>query len=67
MATTTADVTDPSTAPQALLAQTAWLRRLTGALVRDPHAADDLMQETVLAALSAKPPEREPKDGSAGE
>lgn len=41
--------------PEALLAETDWMRRLARALVRDADAADELVQETVLAALRAKP------------
>jgi RNA polymerase sigma-70 factor (ECF subfamily) len=38
-----------------LLAEREWLRRLAGALVRDPNEADDLVQETYVEALE-KPP-----------
>ena len=41
---------------QALLAETDWLRRLAAQLVRDPHRADDLAQETMLSALRYSPP-----------
>ncbi len=41
--------------PEALLAETDWMRRLARALVRDVDAADDLVQDTVLAALRAQP------------
>ena len=47
---------DPRTfTPEALLAETAWMRTLARALVRDADAADDLVQDTVVAALRAKP------------
>ena len=36
-----------------LLSEDAWLRRLARGLVRDPGLADDLVQETWVAALSA--------------
>lgn len=38
-----------------LLAQATWLRRLAVQLVRDEHAADDLTQDTLLAALESRP------------
>jgi len=40
---------------EALLAESAWLRRLATSLVRDPAAAEDLVQETWLAALKNPP------------
>lgn len=40
---------------EALLAESAWLRRLAASLVRDPAAAEDLVQETWLAALKNPP------------
>jgi len=39
----------------ALLTQSAWLRRLAGTLVRGEAAADDLVQETWLAVLRHPP------------
>ena len=39
----------------ALLAHSAWVRRLAGCLVRDDALADDLTQETWLAALRHPP------------
>ncbi len=39
------------TSLDALLTERAWLRRVAGALVREPAAADDLVQETYLRAL----------------
>ena len=41
-----------------LPAHAAWVRRLAGRLVRDESAAEDLAQETVLAALRARRPIR---------
>ncbi len=40
-----------------LCSQAPWLRDLTRRLVRDPAAADDLAQETLLAALEVPPPD----------
>ena len=40
-------------------ADLTWLSGLARALVRDPHGADDLVQETVLAALRAEELPRE--------
>jgi len=37
--------------PEQLLADAAWLDRVARALVRDPATADDLVQETWIAAL----------------
>ncbi len=48
--------------PQLLLAQTAWLRCLARQLVRDPHLADDVVQDTWVAALS-HPPHRAHSEG----
>ncbi len=56
-ATNAVDVTDIPTTPDSLLAETDWLRRLARELVGDSHAAEDLAQETVLAALTAKSPD----------
>ncbi|MCP5022873.1 MAG: RNA polymerase sigma factor [bacterium] len=41
--------------PELLLEHAVWLRRLARELVRDPGAADDLVQDTWLAALRARP------------
>ncbi len=38
-----------------LLAESDWLKRLASGLVRDPHAADDLVQDTFVAALRRAP------------
>jgi RNA polymerase sigma factor (sigma-70 family) len=38
-----------------LLGQAGWLRRLAAGLVADPQAADDLVQETWIAALRSPP------------
>ncbi|MEE8142320.1 MAG: sigma-70 family RNA polymerase sigma factor [Planctomycetota bacterium] len=40
-----------------LLAHVGWLRSLARSLVRDPHLAEDLSQETCVAALENPPPE----------
>lgn len=40
-----------------LCSQAPWLRDLARHLVRDPAAADDLAQETLLAALEVPPPD----------
>lgn len=37
--------------PSSLLQHVGWVRELAQRLVRDPHAADDLTQETMLAAI----------------
>jgi len=41
-----------------LLVHAAWVRGLAGSLLADPHAADDVVQETWLAALRTPPRER---------
>src|SRR5690349_11176777 len=41
--------------PERLLAQTAWVRRLARSLARDEASADDLVQETFVAALRRPP------------
>ncbi|MBK7643036.1 MAG: sigma-70 family RNA polymerase sigma factor [Planctomycetes bacterium] len=43
--------------PENLLAQSNWLRRLARGLVRDEDAAEDLAQDTWVAALRARPAE----------
>ncbi len=42
----------------ALLEHDGWLRGLAKNLVSDPHSADDLVQETLLAAISRGPSRR---------
>src|SRR5262245_3163362 len=44
--------------PEELIAQAGWLRALALRLTADPHAADDLSQQTLAAALE-HPPEEE--------
>ncbi|MCC6408348.1 MAG: sigma-70 family RNA polymerase sigma factor [Planctomycetes bacterium] len=44
------------TALEELVARAAWIRKLARALVRDPDAADELVQEAWVAALE-RPPE----------
>jgi RNA polymerase sigma factor (sigma-70 family) len=46
-----------------LLDHAAFLRRLAGALVSDPASADDLVQETWLAAVRHPPPGERPSRG----
>jgi RNA polymerase sigma-70 factor (ECF subfamily) len=44
---------------EALLAHAGWVRALAQHLTRDPHAADDLVQDTLAAALVQEaPPDR---------
>lgn len=45
---------------QALLDHGEWIRRFARSLVRDVHVADDLVQETWLAALRARPDDDRP-------
>lgn len=40
---------------ESLLSQLGWLHRLARSLVRDEHQADDLTQETLLAAIERPP------------
>lgn len=44
-----------ATTPEALLEHAAWVRRLARGLVADGHGADELEQETWLAALTHAP------------
>jgi RNA polymerase sigma-70 factor (ECF subfamily) len=46
----------PNLSLEELLAHAGWVRRLAGALVGDPSAADDLVQDTWHAALRRPPP-----------
>ena len=39
---------------EALLAETRWLTKLAKDLVGDPHAAEDVVQDTLLAALGER-------------
>lgn len=43
----------PASEFEALLSEDRWIRALAARLVRDPGAADDLVQETYLTALSS--------------
>ncbi|MCA8951557.1 MAG: RNA polymerase sigma factor, partial [Planctomycetes bacterium] len=45
----------------ALLAELGWLRTLAGSLVRDPHLADDLVQDTCAIALQRRAEPRQPR------
>ncbi|HKC52763.1 MAG TPA: RNA polymerase sigma factor, partial [Myxococcota bacterium] len=51
---------EPATDLEALLAHSGWVRAFAARLVRDPGEADDLAQETLLAAQRRAP---EPRDG----
>src|SRR5262245_52822347 len=44
-----------ATTPEALLEHSAWVRRLARGLVADVHGANDVEQETWLAALTHAP------------
>jgi RNA polymerase sigma factor (sigma-70 family) len=46
---------EPAAAPESLLAQTEWMRRLARSLVRDDAQADDLVQDAMAAALRSPP------------
>ena len=50
---------DPDSTADALLAHAGWLRRLALRLVGDADVADDLVQETWIAAARRSPEERE--------
>jgi len=49
----------PATDLEAILAQSGWVRALAARLVRDPGEADDLAQETLLAAQRRAPEQRD--------
>lgn len=53
---------DPESAPpiHELVRHEPWLRRLAHQLIRDPHTAEDLLQETWIAAMK-RPPIHAPK------
>lgn len=53
-------MTGPDTAPEGLLDQLHALRQLARQLVRDPHAAEDAVQDACLAALRRPAPARTP-------
>ncbi|MFT7486034.1 MAG: RNA polymerase sigma-70 factor (ECF subfamily), partial [Candidatus Paceibacteria bacterium] len=42
----------PTHTPAEILEHTGWLRTLARQLVRDPHTADDVVQNTLMAALA---------------
>src|SRR5262245_4896736 len=44
----------PYTELESLLADDRWIRRLAGKLVADPAVAEDLVQETWVAALASR-------------
>lgn len=48
----------PQPPAESVLEQLGWLQRLARSLVRDGHEAEDLAQETMLAAIR-RPPDRE--------
>src|SRR5262245_11994197 len=48
---------DPGMSPELLLRESAWLRALARSLVADVHQAEDLAQDTLVAALE-HPPQR---------
>jgi len=49
------DHSEPASSHEAVLEHVAWMRQLAYELVRDTGAADDLVQETWLAFLRARP------------
>src|SRR5262245_37775346 len=53
----TADDMPPHSWGDELQRHARWIRRLAGALLRDEAAADDLVQEAYLAALTRPPAE----------
>jgi RNA polymerase sigma-70 factor (ECF subfamily) len=57
---------DPALPVDALLEHATFLRRLAAALVADPGTADDLVQETWLAAVRTPPREGAPSRGWLG-
>ncbi len=46
---------DPASSPDALLAHTEFVRALARRLLRDEHGAEDVTQQTMLAALESPP------------
>jgi RNA polymerase sigma factor (sigma-70 family) len=57
-------MTPPSShSPNALLEQVGWIRALARTLIGDPHAAEDLTQDTCIAALQRQPDDRQPLRG----
>ncbi len=49
--------------PEELLEHAAWLRRLAGSLVMGDADADDLVQDTYLAAIKSPPLDDRPVEG----
>ena len=49
------DASAQSLKPEVLLAESRWIHALAHSLVGDPGAADDLVQETWIAALRERP------------
>ena len=49
----------PDPNAEALLAESTWLRNLALALAGDPHEADDLAQDAIVAALERRPDARD--------
>ncbi len=56
-------MTTPSKDPTPILAHARWLRSLAANLVADPASADDLAQDTTLAALRSDPEPDRPLKG----
>ncbi|MEW6073690.1 MAG: sigma-70 family RNA polymerase sigma factor [Planctomycetota bacterium] len=52
---TRSDALRPPIDPNLLLAQSSWVEALARTLVRDPFGAEDVFQETMLAALESPP------------
>lgn len=61
-------MSSPHTAPplESLLENRVWLRALAHRLVADPHLADDLVQDTLVAALEQDEAPRSPRGWLAG-
>ncbi|MEQ1893784.1 MAG: sigma-70 family RNA polymerase sigma factor, partial [Planctomycetota bacterium] len=48
-------MSNPALRPELGLEDLAWLRRLAARLVRDPHTAEDAVQDTLVSALEGAP------------